>query len=375
MKKNILLFFILLLSLSRTLHADIRGDYSLGLGVLAQRDTKVKETFGSDFFIRGNIGIIDDNGWELRGNLGNYNNLSHHPDDVGKGVRLNITPLTGSLIYNLGNGSQVLQPYLGGGAGAYFYNVSEDLFGNLESGTKFGFHLLAGLKLNLSPSFFIVSEYQRDYVPKFFFNNAANANTYTITLGIGFYFPRFNDRPSSTSPASSSEYRYNKAEEMLLSDIQQLTTEIKEMKDKRKELEYQIESYYETNNDDPNSPESIKEFKEIRRNEKKVKDLDAKIKDAEKDLDKLKQQWQNNHRVDTQPVENHIVYLRENYGYSPYNLGYNNGYFTHHGETVSPRYYNSQNFVSPPPTTKQALEEKKQVQEDKKTHINEMKNR
>ncbi len=69
------------------------------------------------------------------------------------------------------------------------------------------------------------------------------------------------------------------------------------------------------------------------------------------------------------------MYLRENYGYSPYNLGYHNGYFTHHGETVSPRYYNSQNFVSTPPTTKQALEEKKQVQEDKKTHINEMKNR
>lgn len=364
----------LLILTTSPIHAEVRGDYSLGLGAFAPRDSKFKETFGSDFFIHGNIGIIDDSGWELRGNLGNYSNISHNPIDIGNNLRLNVTPLTASVIYNIGSIAQVFQPYIGGGAGAYFYNASDDTFGNLETGTKFGFHLLAGLKLNISPSFFFITEYSQDFVPKFFFNNAKNFDTASLTIGIGFYFPGLYEKPRN-SQASSSGYRYSQEEETLLSDIQQLTTEIKEMKEKRKEFESEIDTYYDTNNDEDTSPENIKEFKRIKRAEKKVKELDTKITEAQHNLDTLKQQWQNQHYVDNQPVEQHVVYLRENYGYSPYHLSYHNGYYTRGGGQISYRYYNPQNYPSTPQLPKPTIEEKKQAIQQKQEHINEIKNR
>lgn len=209
-------------------------------------DSTVRATFDKNFFLQGSVGLLDESsGWEVRANLANYADVSHHPADAGINFRINIMPLTASLIYNIGTKSSV-QPYIGGGLGAYFYTVQDDVFGVNEQGTKFGFHLVGGVKVFLQDDLYLNAEYTRHFIPRIYFNNAKNYDGTALTLGIGYSF-----YPSAPSPEPAGITQ----EDTVLRQIQDLMDEIAKMKTKHDEIEAVVDAFYEKN--DINATKSL----------------------------------------------------------------------------------------------------------------------
>ncbi|MGE4169412.1 MAG: OmpW family outer membrane protein [Candidatus Margulisiibacteriota bacterium] len=266
-------------------------DLSLGLGGMTiDSDPKFQESFGKNTIFQGSLGLLDEKtGFEIRGNLGRYSDISHNPLDIGKDFRFELTPLTVSLLYHVGPATNLIQPYFGAGAGAYFYGFQNNTYGVLETGTKFGFHALGGVKFNFLEHFYLNLEYTKAFVPPIFFSNATNTNTSGLTIGMGFTIPIKEPKPAqATRP---------KIDATAL-QIQQLQSEMYEMKEKRAQLEAKVDAFYEqgeslaTANIETNS-EFAKDFRRTVYYEKKIKELDKKIAEAQTELTFLQQKQQN----------------------------------------------------------------------------------
>ncbi|NBV42872.1 porin family protein, partial [bacterium] len=224
-----------------------RVNVGLQLGALSPNDALVKDTFSGDFYYQGLLGLKDpDSGFEIRGTLGHYSNLSHHPADVGRGFKLSVTPLTASVLYHFTTGPSVIQPYVGAGVGAFFYDGSEDVSGRLFSGTKWGTQLMLGAKFTVMPSVHVVGEYIKSFVPQLVFDNAANFNHDIFTLGIGFSLApqnrQFEPPPPPQSPAIQQD--------SLSAEIDQLTVDLKKMTDTQDKLQAQIDAFYTSDSGD-----------------------------------------------------------------------------------------------------------------------------
>jgi hypothetical protein len=217
------------------LYAKAAFDLGLNLGGWIPHDKKVSETFGRDFAFNGHIGLYDNaSGWELRGNLGHYTSISHNPLDIGNEFRLSVTPLTGSLIYNAAGKNAFIQPFIGAGAGAYFYNLNDEIFNTLESGTKFGFHALGGIRFYVHNKMYFNVEYKYHFIPKIFFSKSENFNSSDITFGTGFLL----------SIGGEPEEEYISKDDPILTQIELLTSEIQAMKNKRLEMETAVDNFY-----------------------------------------------------------------------------------------------------------------------------------
>ncbi|HAR63202.1 MAG: hypothetical protein DKM50_08400 [Candidatus Margulisiibacteriota bacterium] len=375
---RIIIIFAIAFALCGTIsdvYAGPRFEMALNMGMLNPEDQKVRETFGANFQINGYLGFMAANGLEVRAGLGHYSDISHKDADIGTDLTLGITPLTGSIIYNIPFGLPI-RPYIGGGIGAYFYDVEDNIYGELETDTKFGTHFLAGAKIDVAEGLFLDAIYQKQFLPKIFFDKSQNFNSWTFTVGIGFSVP-INDRGIGQNNNEKVAYKYNKKEEEMLLEIQQLTTEINEIKQKRKQIEQHIDEFYSEKDYDENDPEFAKQYKKVQYLEKKVKRLDLEVSQAKDRLTSLNQQWDNMH-TEKQPIEEQVVYLRHNYMYSPYGLYYRQGYIVRGDAPYSYHYYhndsdnhNSSNSAVTAPT----VEDKKEYAEKKKEYILNLKNR
>jgi outer membrane protein W len=221
--------------LAPSLYARTRVDLGFDGGVMNPN----VQTINADAIFRGNLGVIDDaTGLEFRGSVGFFSSISTDAELAGQGLKMELKPLTGTILYHLGDAGSSIQPYIGAGVGAYFYTVSDSEFGQLESGTKFGTHVLGGLKWNLSRQFYIASEYSYALIPKTFFQGADNFNTAMITIGIGFKLEPISYPQHSVAddddpaPISSSE-------------LNALSDEIAKMKEMRDKIESKIDAFYE----------------------------------------------------------------------------------------------------------------------------------
>ncbi|MDD5456483.1 MAG: outer membrane beta-barrel protein, partial [Candidatus Margulisbacteria bacterium] len=201
-------------------------DLGLNMGtMLPNHDTLAQQTFASDFYWQMMLGMVDDSGWEIRGNFGSYWDTSHfNSADIAANRRINLRPLTASLIYNIQGGT--IQPYFGAGVGGYFYDVMDDVYGNLESGFKLGFHVLGGIKLRVNENFYLNAEYTQHYLPAVFFSNEKNFDVVALVIGGGFEFAQ---NPQN----QAKRYPYTKAQEDVLMQIQQVEKEIKDLQAKR----------------------------------------------------------------------------------------------------------------------------------------------
>ncbi len=205
------------------------------------------ETVGRDALFKLGLGIYDPNsGFEFRGNIGFFSNVSTSPDLIGSEFRMDISPLTASLFYHFGTPDSLLQPFVGGGVGGYFYKVSDYTYGQLESGTKFAPHASAGVKVNVSQSFFISAEYTHAFLNRTFFNTP-DFNLSEITVGFGFKLePAFGPRPGETTRRVNDSNALPDSAESRSDERQQLVDEIKKMTVARDKIESKIDAFYET---------------------------------------------------------------------------------------------------------------------------------
>lgn len=233
-------FFLMLIAFSANLWASPHIDLGLHMGVLSPKDTKFRETFRQDFYLHGILGIYDKpTGWELRGNLGHYSTGSIFPADAGKGGRLDVTPLTGSLLYHMGGAEAAIQPYIGGGAGVYFYGWKEDVYGTLDSGSRFAPHILGGIKVNLSPNMYIGFEYTRTFASPVFTSIISNTKSFDLdmlTIGISIL---------SNTTGTQKTTQANTYDTLLLTQINDTTAEIQKIKENRTTIEKRIDTFYE----------------------------------------------------------------------------------------------------------------------------------
>jgi hypothetical protein len=237
MKNPLLTIFFLFVT--HTLFASSLIDLGLSVGSSEPLDSKMLETFRRDFYIQGQLGIRDPHsGFALRGNLGHYSSPSVHQDDIGKDTTISVTPLTASLLYHITPESSVIQPYIGGGIGAYFYGLKDNTYRSLDSGTRFGTHLLAGIKLNLSPNFYVGAEYTRSFANPIIFNKSSNFDQSMLTFGIGILSG--TDAKTPQNKVNRKEY-----ESLLLSQINDLTIEVQKIKENRTKVELRITTFYE----------------------------------------------------------------------------------------------------------------------------------
>lgn len=334
-------------------------------------DALVQQTFGTDFSWQGVVGYLDDSGWEIRGTLSQYGNLSHHPYDIAtaNGLRVDITSLYASMIYHLSPKTAKFQPYLGGGVGAYFVNYN-DVYGQLSAETKFGFNMLAGVKFALNDDVSVVSEYSRHLVPASFtwmFSSAKNFDLSSFTLGIDLKLPEYSKAPAPT-------YKYSRYEEELLLEIQQTRKELDDMRKKRQEAQQQIDDFYLTA--DPQDRSFDKKYAAIKFLESKMSVMDRQIQKAQDSVLELSKTWEKDHTT-AQPVETQVIYLEKNYRYSPYGLQMNQGFI------VRPGFAHQAHFsydwstpavihvTTPAPT----VEDKKAFVEKKKQRLDELKDR
>ena len=333
-------------------------------------DTQVLQTFGTDFSWQGVVGFLDDSGWEIRGTLAQYGNLSHYPQDIASanGLRVDITSLYASMIYHLSPKTAKFQPYLGGGVGAYFVNYN-DVYGQLSSETKFGFHALAGFKVALNDDVSIVSEYSRHFVPASFtymFSSAKNFDLSSFTLGVDLLLPEY-------TKAAAPTYKYSRYEEELLIEIQQTRKELDDMRKKRQDAQQQIDDFYMTS--DPKDPSFDIKYTPIKFLESKLIVMDRQIEKAQASVLELSRTWEKEHSA-AQPVDTQIIYLENNYRYSPYGLQMQQGYI------VRPGFFHQAHFSydwSPPVvvnvTTPVTVDEKKAFVEKKQQRLQELKDR
>ncbi|MEK6556678.1 MAG: hypothetical protein AABZ14_00020, partial [Candidatus Margulisiibacteriota bacterium] len=292
---KILLFFLMVIG-CLTL-AVPKFDVGLCGGTMfPNHDLLATQTFASNFYWQGVIGFVDDSGWEARGELGWYRDTSHYSlSDIAKNLRINVKPLCASLIYNFRGG--IIQPYVGIGVGGYFYDILDDIY-SYESGFKLGGHLLGGIRLRVSDTFYLAAEYCQRYVPQVFFPSEQNFDLATITLGGLFEFPM----QIESAEGQSASYKYTREQEDLLIQIEQVQTEMTELKTKQDRLEARVDAFYEKNDLDENSAEFAAELRKIKYWELKIKDIDEKILLAKKELKDLQDQWLKIRR-DNEPVE------------------------------------------------------------------------
>lgn len=371
--------FIMVLFSVPALAASI--DLGFNAGVMnPDNDTTVKETFSKDFYWQAHLGLKGDNQWEGRANLGRYADTSHNPDDLGTNLRLGVTTLTGSLIYHFTDDTDVVQPYLGGGVGGYFYDVRDDIYGELETGTEFGTHLLGGLKVNITEGLHVSGEYTRHFIPSIFFNNANNFDTSALTIGVGFDIPL--RKKSVTRAQTQTQYPYSEAEEKLLIQIQQVRTEIKEIETQLKTNQNTIDQFYATTTYDKYNPEFNDNYDRIKFLEKKQERLKDQLSAAQQELLKLQQSWTSYRPEPVSQVEEHVVYVEKHYHHSPHPIYYHNGFLTRTHQPYKRRYYRSVPVVKRKvkknkvvKTKTERVEDRKEFAEKKKQRLLELKNR
>lgn len=241
MNTRSLLLLIVYTTLSSALYANADIDLGLSLGTLAPQDAKMSESFRRDFYLQGHLGVRDTTtGFELRGNLGHYGSPSIHEADSGTDTRLEITPLTASLLYHIGASDTMIQPYIGGGIGAYFYGMKDNTYGILDSGSRFGTHLLAGVKFYIDANLYVGAEYTHSFAGPVIFDKSDNFDQSMLTFAIGIQ--------SSTEPQPKrNKASREKYEDLLLTQINDLTVEIQKIKESKQSVETRIDSFYESN--------------------------------------------------------------------------------------------------------------------------------
>jgi len=239
MKKT--LFTLSLLLIAQLVSANPKIDLGLSLGSSEPLDSKILEHFRRDFYIQGHLGVRDpQTGFELRGNLGHYGAPSIHANDTGTDTRLEVTPLTASLLYHIGSDDAAIQPYLGGGVGAYFYGMKDSTYGTLDSGTRFGSHILAGIKFNVAPNIYIGAEYTRTFASPIIFSQSSNFDQNMFTFGIGI----LSSTEAKEEPTKANREDY---QSLLLSQINDLTLEVQKIKENKRKVELRIDAFYEKN--------------------------------------------------------------------------------------------------------------------------------
>jgi opacity protein-like surface antigen len=357
MKKRFLVLLFLLCCLPK-IAAEPKVELGVGGGIFAPQDAKVQETFGNNFYFHGQLGILDENAvWEARAEIGHYSDLSHFPGD--QNFRADVTPLTASVIFHVMPTGSAVQPYIGGGLGAYMYHFGDATDANLESGTKFGAHVLTGLKLNISPEYFVNAEFRQQFVPQIFFSKSNSFDSAILTVSLGAYL----------SPAMWQSH-YSDGEKQLLSQIQQVSDEIKKLQQKRDKINLKIQTFYVSTNEDAaieNSPEFADQFRKIKYLEGKVAEIEKKLDEDEKQLDFLNRQWQAGHSTQP-PVEQHVMFMEDNLRSTD---------FRPVGGHTTP-FYNDADYVPPSavPTKAPATpQEKKDFAAERKKHLEELKNR
>jgi hypothetical protein len=356
-------------------------------------DTTVKETFGKNISWKATGGLVDNqSGFEIRGELGHYSDYSHNAADLGTDLKVDLTNITGTLIYHAADKNSFIRPYLGGGLGAYTYEMSDNTFGSLEKGTRFGTHILGGIQLRINDNLHLSGEYVQHNIPKIFFSNATNFNSGALTVGIGFSFEskpnkRQNNKKSRKVRQVRKEsrlYPYSYEEEGILIDLQQLDREIILIKQDRRSMKKAINTFYRKYDSFENTNRFKTEYDEIKFLEGKVERLNKVLKKAEQNRKQLKKQWVQ-YRQDDQQVETHVTYIQKNYRYSPYHLRFNNRYITRKGSKYRARYYKKnrtnknkkiKSYKSKKIENKKAnIEEKKDFAEKKRQRLLELKNR
>lgn len=218
-------------------YADVGFDF----GAFWPTDQKMSQFFKKDLMISGKLGYTDlENNWEIYGKIGRYSSKSTQPEDAGKNFTLDVTPLTGTLLYHIGNRGDMIQPYLGGGVGAYFYGLKDGVYGDLETGTRFGGHLLAGIRVNITPKAAITAEYTRTMIPTpVYFNQSTNFNLESVLIGLSFHLEPVLSKNGKVYPDESNY------QGQLLAEMGKVQDEIKSLKEKRKSLESRVDQFYE----------------------------------------------------------------------------------------------------------------------------------
>lgn len=389
--RKYLVFSVLFLTLAAGIaHAASALQFGLNMGGMSpDSDAVVKRRFGPNFTTNGTASWVGDNGLELRGLVGIYGDVSDNPEDAGKNFRIDMTQLKASLIYNFAT-SGMVRPYVGAGAGAAFYTVKDDEFGDLESGTRLGPHIVVGTKVMLSDTVYGAIEYEKQFLPALFFTNSNNFNTSSLTLGLGIQLPigqpnrprsESVTRPSPASVVPTAPYPYSQREEEMLAKIQQLRTEVSEMKTERTSLQGDVDAFYRTTTYNERSAAFRTKLQAIKFTEGKIAALDRQIQTASSELSFLETTWQNEH-PQRQVVEKEIIYLDNHYHSSPWGLRRSHGYLTYGSGSYRHRYYSRQVVnintdvqTQPSKSPAEIQKEKAEYLEKKKAHILEMKNR
>lgn len=384
------LSLLALLGNSALANPEVEMGLTMG-GFSPDSDRLTKQYFNKDFYLQGTLGLKDDSGWELRGKLGHYGNVSLNPAELGNNLQLDVTPLVADLIYHASPASAVIQPYIGAGAGAYFYNVKDDSFGNMETGTRYGFNLTGGIKVRVMENVAVTAEYNKAYLPPVFFTKATNFNNSAFTIGVNFTVPTYSSpsrrftavqpdlQPAPVAaPVPAPNYRYTSTEENLLVAIQQSQTDLKNLRQKQADLNREINEFYLNSTLDEDSPEFAAAFRRIRLLEMDVKALNPQISDAESNVRALERQWADTHP--SAPVKEQITYLERNYHRSPFGLCFKNGFFLNaripqviHREVRT--YHAPAVVVNTPDSQTPTPEEKKQFIQKKRERLLELKNR
>jgi opacity protein-like surface antigen len=377
--KKIICLILGIIIMQTSLFADAKMEWALNMGGFSpDMDKLVYSTFKQDFFWQGNFSFQDPNGWGLRATYGTYSSLSKNPADVGINLRMIVSPLYASLIYQLPIADDAaIQPYMGFGFGSYFYSIRNDLFGSLDEGSKLGLHVLGGVKYHLMDSMYLNVELTQHFIPPIFFNNANNFNSLSLTMGLGFKF---------SLPESRNNYAYTKEEEAALVKMQQLEREIEEMQNQRTSLNAEITTFYKENNYEDQNPNFLTAYNKNKFNEEKLKNLDSQIEKAKSELTLLENQWTAQHTQNV-PVQKHIIYVQEHYYSSPYGVRVHNGYLGYPGRNYVRRYAHpsvqqipyapipSPVFSNSPTPSANTTEEKEKFLQKKKEYIEQLKNR
>ena len=217
-------------------------DLGFDVGSFGITDSILKKSFTYDLYLGGKIGVSDtDNNFQIVGRFGYYQTLSRLADDTARNFKLSITPLQLEIIVNLLDRNSAIQPYVGGGAGAYLYSFQDDVYGSLETGTRFGLIGLAGLRFNINPNLGIIAEYQRWFcnspVFRAGFPDSTSFNSEQILLGVSVQLEPVMTRNGQFD----SESRFK---DQILSEIDQVKKEIDVMKESRIKIESAIDDFY-----------------------------------------------------------------------------------------------------------------------------------
>lgn len=399
MKAKWLISATLVVAVSSALQAASAVQFGLNMGAMApDSDTNIKKTFATNFTTNGSIAWLTDSGFGLRGSLGIYSDTSHNPDDAGKNFRIDITQLKATALYQFSQKGE-LRPYLGAGVGSAFYTLRDDQFGNLESGTRFGFHVIAGTQFFFTDSVFGSVEYEKQFLSKIFFNNSQNFDTSAITLGLGFQIPinppvqRTVQAPKSeapivtvpspvstpvvSTPVVPVSYPYSQREEEMLTKIQQLRTEIGEMKTQVATLQTEVDEFYSKSKYDETNPKFARQLQAAKFKESKIAAINRQIDSAFKDLSATEAQWQAEH-PQRPVVEREVIYLNDHYRNSPWGLRYSDGFY-HYGRPYIRQYSSvtviQQGASTPAKTPSEIQQDNANYLNQKRDYINNLKNR